>query len=261
MVARTTALTTAFTATLALSVACPPGGGEPDCAAYCATVTANCTGGAAQYENEADCIEFCQANHLTWATGTGADQAGNTLGCRQYHAGAANNDEHCLHAGPTGGSVCGAYCDVYCDAAMGNCTGGNALYGDRNACLASCGQIPSIGDVNSPSGDSIQCRLYHLGAAKGDPAVHCPHGGYTGANQCGTWCQVYCDLMDRNCPNQFTGPANCDTACGAFGTNGNIDDATGDTVQCRIFHASVATGDADVHCTHASVDSTADSCQ
>ncbi len=262
MLARSSALTIAFTATLALSVACPPGGGEPDCTAYCATITANCTGGAAQYESEAACIEFCQGNSLTWATGTGtgADQIGNTLGCRQFHAGAASNDDHCKHAGPTGGAVCGSYCDVYCDAAMANCTSGNALYGDRAECLAACDQIPDIGEVNAPSGDSIQCRLYHLGAAKGDPGVHCAHGGYSGANQCGTWCQVYCDLMDRNCSSEYSGAATCDTACGAFPAGGAIDDAEGDTVQCRIFHAAAAASD-DVHCNHASEDSTADTCQ
>ncbi|OGQ09969.1 MAG: hypothetical protein A2138_20810 [Deltaproteobacteria bacterium RBG_16_71_12] len=253
-------LSSAFLLTLALS-ACPPGeqGTTPDCAAYCASVTANCSGGAAQYESEAACVEFCNANNLTWGTGTTADAAGNTLGCRQYHAGAAANDDHCLHAGPTGGSVCGTYCDVYCDAAMGNCTDANAQYGDRDSCLAACAIIPAGGEVNTPSGDSVQCRLFHLGAAKGDPAGHCAASGATGANACGTWCNVYCDVMDEVCPDEYTGAADCDSACGEFGDDGAINDAEGDTVQCRLYHAGAAAAD-NSHCAHAGADSTADTC-
>ena len=250
----------AFALTLALSAACPPAeqSATPDCATYCATVTARCTESMAQYESEAACNEHCTANALSWATGTTADAAGNSLGCRQYHAGAAGNDDHCYHAGPTGGGVCGSYCDVYCDAAMANCTEGNVLYGDRDTCIAACEAFPTNGDVNEASGDSVQCRMFHLGAAKGDPATHCAHGGQSGANVCGTWCQVYCDIMDTNCPNEYSGAAACDTACGAFPDGGQIGDGAGDSVQCRIYHAGAANND--VHCDHASAESTADTC-
>jgi len=249
-----------FAFALALSAACPPAeqSATPDCATYCATVTARCTESMAQYESEAACNEYCTGNAITWGVGTTADAAGNTLGCRQYHAGAAGNDEHCLHAGPTGGGVCGSYCDVYCDAAMANCADGNALYGDRDACIAACAAMPTNGDVNASGGDSVQCRVYHLGAAKTDPAGHCAHGSQSGGDVCGTWCQVYCDIMDVNCPNEYSGAAACDTACGAFAEDGQIGDASGDTVQCRIFHAGVANNDD--HCNHASADSTADTC-
>ncbi|MBI1944538.1 MAG: hypothetical protein HYS27_02520 [Deltaproteobacteria bacterium] len=254
-------VSSAFTFTLALSAACPPSeqGATPDCAAYCATITANCQGGAAQYQDEATCVEFCTANNLTWGEGTTADAAGNTLGCRQYHAGAAANDDHCNHAGPTGGSACGTYCDVYCDAAMANCAEGNALYADHESCLAACALIPDIGATNAPDGDSVQCRLYHLGAAKADPATHCVHGGATGGNACGSWCDVYCDVMDQVCPTEYTGAADCDTACQGFGQDGAINDATGDTVQCRLYHAGAAAAD-NTHCAHAGEDSSADTC-
>ncbi|MCC7108230.1 MAG: hypothetical protein IT382_02990 [Deltaproteobacteria bacterium] len=244
---------------LALLAGCPPANNAtPDCAAYCASVTQNCTGGAAQYGSEAECVEFCTANNLTWQTGTTADTAGNTLGCRQYHAGAAANDDHCKHAGPTGGGVCGTYCDVYCDAATGNCAGDNQLYADSETCHQICEHFPDNGNVGAADGDTVQCRLYHLGAAKGDPVGHCSHGGASGANVCGSWCQVYCDMILDSCEDSYSGQASCQTACEGFDDNGNIDDATGDTVQCRIFHASVANNDD--HCTHASEDSTADTC-
>ena len=43
-----------------------------------------------------------------WYAGTDADTAGDTIGCRTYHAGAALGDPvtHCPHASPSGGGVC-----------------------------------------------------------------------------------------------------------------------------------------------------------
>src|SRR5262245_39850472 len=66
----------------------PPDTGTPvDCATYCTTITANCTGTDAQYTDAADCMTQCTA--AGWAAGTAADAMGNTLGCRIYHATAA----------------------------------------------------------------------------------------------------------------------------------------------------------------------------
>lgn len=258
---RRLALSSTVMLALALSAACPPApGAAPTCEYYCATVTATCTGGAAQYDNEAACLASCTANNLTWAVGTNADTVGNTLGCRQYHAGAAANDDHCLHAGPTGGGVCGGYCDVYCDAAGANCAAANVLYGDRNTCLAACATFPTDGNVNAPDGNSVQCRVYHLGAAKAEPAVHCSHAGASGANVCGAWCEVYCDIMAVNCPDAYDDRDACVTACGGFPVvSSTVNVSTGDSVQCRLYHADAAANDA--HCDHASVESTADTCQ
>lgn len=233
---------------------------DPTCAAYCASITENCSGSSAQYGSEQECLDFCNGGALAWPIGT-ADEAGagaNTLGCRQYHAGAAANDDHCVHAGPTGGGVCGTTCDVYCDAATANCTGGEALYADASACQAACTKMPQNGAVNAAAGDSLQCRLYHLGAAKVDPATHCAHGGASGANVCGTWCEVYCGFMASGCPGEYASAGTCSAVCAGFPDSGDIGDAEGDTVQCRLFHASVAAED--MHCDHASEFSTADTC-
>jgi hypothetical protein len=74
------------------------------CTAYCATIATNCTGANEQYDNENECVTEC----ASWPVGTPIDQAGDTLGCHNYHAGAAAADPglHCPHAGPTGGGVC-----------------------------------------------------------------------------------------------------------------------------------------------------------
>lgn len=246
---------------IAMAVSCPAGpqGAAPTCAAYCASITSHCTGGSAQYASEQACFELCTAEGLGWAVGTLADQTGNTLGCRSYHADAAANDDHCAHAGPTGGGACGDYCDVYCDAALANCTEANQLFADAASCHAACARFPVAGDVNDRDGNTVQCRLYHLGAARAEPAVHCPHGGPSGANVCGTMCEVYCATMEAACSAEYADAAECANTCGGFPDTGDLDDTTGDTVQCRLLHAVIA--DDDAHCDYASAESTADTCR
>lgn len=157
------------------------GGTTPTCAAYCTKVQMNCTagsgdaGGHEQYTSATACNAYC-TTAAGWPAGTSADTSGNTLGCRLYHAGAAASDPstHCPHAGPTGGNVCGTWCDNYCQLMAKNCTGSNAVY-DAATCMTKCATIPTTGNVNDTSGNSVQCRIYHLGAAAADPATHCQH--------------------------------------------------------------------------------------
>ena len=156
------------------------GGAAPTCAAYCAKVQMNCPAGAdagsnQQYPDSATCMSYC-ATAAAWPAGMIGDTSGNTIGCRLYHAGAAAADPvlHCPHAGPTGGNVCGSWCDNYCQLMAKNCTGANAVY-DAATCMTKCATIPTSGHVNDTSGNSVQCRIYHLGVAASDPATHCPH--------------------------------------------------------------------------------------
>ena len=85
------------------------GGTAPDtpCTQYCAVVTENCTGEFAEYNDVADCVDYCEASG--WEEGGASDQAGNTISCRTYHATVAADapEVHCEHAGPWGGAVCG----------------------------------------------------------------------------------------------------------------------------------------------------------
>lgn len=76
----------------------------PACATYCTTYLANCKDDLNAYTDEPDCLAQCAA----WYPGTKEDTAGDTVGCRDYHAGAAMADAmlHCPHAGPGGGGVC-----------------------------------------------------------------------------------------------------------------------------------------------------------
>ena len=157
------------------------GGNAPTCAAYCAKIQMNCTaasgdaGGNAQYMDAATCNTYC-TSAAGWPAGMTGATSGNTIGCRLYHAGAAAADPvlHCPHAGPTGGDTCGSWCDNYCQLMAKNCTGSNAVY-DAATCMTKCATIPTSGQVNDAAGNTIQCRIYHLGVAATDPVLHCPH--------------------------------------------------------------------------------------
>jgi hypothetical protein len=172
------------------------------CDNYCTTITANCTGTNAQYASKDHCNKVC----AFFTLGTAADTANDTVGCRQYHAGAAAGAPatHCPHAGPYGGDgIKGeqcvpagdtgqtAACDTFCEIMQGNCKGGAQQFADVAACKTACGawankatetygeQAPQSSTVGSA--DSFNCRSYHLMAAStgvaGVAATHCPHAG------------------------------------------------------------------------------------
>ncbi|HEX6836627.1 MAG TPA: hypothetical protein VF334_08645 [Polyangia bacterium] len=150
------------------------GGSAPTCAAYCAKIQMNCTGGDAggneQYASESGCNSYCGS--AGWGVGMIGDTSGNTIGCRLYHAGAAAADPvlHCPHAGPTGGAVCGSLCENYCQLMAKNCTGANAVY-DAATCTSKCAMLGTQGHANDTTGNTVQCRIYYLGLAATDPTA------------------------------------------------------------------------------------------
>lgn len=152
----------------------PTSGGEIDltCASYCTAITAHCTAGNAQYTGMTTCMGSCQA----LAVGAAADIAGNTLGCRLYHANVAKDapDVHCPHAGPGGADVCGSNCDGFCTIAADACPG---TFADDAACQTACAGYDKgeAYDAADMAGDSFACRLYHLTVASTPLAMHCPH--------------------------------------------------------------------------------------
>lgn len=77
----------------------------PTCADYCDTYFDSCTDDLNVYVDMDDCLAQC----APWYPGTVGDVAGNTIGCRTYHAGApavGDPDLHCPHAAPGGADVC-----------------------------------------------------------------------------------------------------------------------------------------------------------
>jgi hypothetical protein len=143
---------------------------------YCANMKANCTGANAQYPNDASCAAAAAAV----PAGMDADMAGNTLGCRVYHSGAAASDAatHCPHAGPGGDGACGSICEGFCDIAVKTCA---TEWPDKAACMTACAAFPAAGmkyNTSFTAGNTVECRLYHLSVAATDAAsatTHCPH--------------------------------------------------------------------------------------
>ena len=215
---------------------------DPTCADYCAVVTTACTGEYAQYEDEAACLTYCETS-AALPLGTSDDTSGNTVGCRMYHAGVAATDTgdgsaaglHCPHAGPTGANVCGTWCDNYCHLAMGNCTDGDVLFESADACETVCAGYAADGEAGDAGGDSVQCRIYHLGVA-GTPdgaSVHCPHGAEDGGGVCvdteepPTYWDDVQPLFAQYCGSCHTGGGS-----GGHDLGTNFDDGSADSYYC-----------------------------
>ncbi|HEX8950752.1 MAG TPA: hypothetical protein VF945_02855 [Polyangia bacterium] len=166
-------------------------GSAPTCAAYCAKIQMNCSGGDAggneQYADVGSCTSYC-TSAAGWPAGMMGDLTGNTIGCRLYHAGAAAADPvvHCPHAGPTGGNTCGSWCDNYCQLMARNCTGANAVY-DAATCTSKCAMLGTQGRANDTTGNTVQCRIYYLGLAATDP-TQCANAKQV-ADNAATLCQ------------------------------------------------------------------------
>ncbi|HKE18076.1 MAG TPA: hypothetical protein VKB80_24535 [Kofleriaceae bacterium] len=162
-------------------------GAAPSCTEYCTRITANCTGTNMQYTDMTQCMSYCTAE--AWTVGMdSSSQTGNTLGCRQYHAGAAmatgDPATHCPHAGPTGGNQCGTACEVYCDNYAKNCTTSGVQYTDAAACQSACGAWTE-GTPADQMGNTTYCRVYHSGVpAFTDATTHCPHAQENPTTMC-----------------------------------------------------------------------------
>jgi len=225
----------------------------PNCTSYCDKIMTNCLTTNKQYADNATCMAVCEK----FPVGLDADMAGNTLGCRVYHAGAASGDAnlHCPHAGPSGAGACGTLCEGYCSIIQGACTGANQAYADVGTCMAACGSLNTSGVFSDQSGNSQFCHLYHATAAIGDPALHCQHAAAAGTGACGTRCDNYCQIIQKNCVGasaQFADMGSCMQFCKS-NPDGTFKDTTGDTKDCRIYHAfaGVALNDTTTHCPHA----------
>jgi len=196
--------------------------------------------------------------------GADADTAGNTLGCRIYHAGAAASAPtvHCPHAGPSGGATCGSYCEAYCNLTKTACSGTNALpFADYSTCFSICNNTYNQTGAVLPlatDGATVQCKIYHATVASSSAAnavTHCPHTSSSGGGVCGTQCENYCYTAFRDgCTgqNNYTDVNQCMAFCAEF-PKGTFADTSGNTVECRTYHwgvASTSAANALTHCTH-----------
>lgn len=70
-------------------------------------------------------------------------------------------------------------------------------------------------------------------------------------------CNSYCDLVMKNCSGDFSqygAPETCLTSCAAFAP-GSPGDMAGNSLACRLYHATAASLAPDPHCGHVKGDS------
>ncbi|HEX7668558.1 MAG TPA: hypothetical protein VF395_03195 [Polyangiaceae bacterium] len=155
----------------------------------------------------------------------------------------------------TGGTATGpkTLCERYCDTVMANCTGDNPVYKSRAVCDEVCKVLPP-GRPGDTDVDSIECRLHfaELVATLGEASVNCPAAGPGGDGICGANCEGFCTIALAACPDSPVSGVGCAKACSDLpdpgGYTSNID--SGDSVECRLYHASAATVDPATHCRH-----------
>jgi hypothetical protein len=159
-----------------------------DCDTYCNTVETICglpdsDGGTdAVYDDDAQCHAVCGALKSAPTT----DMTMNTVGCRTYHAWnavlLALPDQHCPHAGPGGDGHCGpdtpggdGNCESYCRLVQAACPTDfkDHFAGGADACMTECEKVPGAKpdsgySVNTPDGNTVQCRLHHTAKAFAD---------------------------------------------------------------------------------------------
>ncbi len=148
-------------------------------------------------------------------------------------------------------------CEDYCDTVLDACPADDqvAVYDSRLGCLNQCDAFDE-GEAEAQTGNSVQCRLSHARLAKiapGERPTECPAAGPGGNDVCGSNCESYCTLMARFCPESFASPQACQDSCDATPDLGGfqINQTTGASVQCRLYHLSAAVFGPALHCPHA----------
>lgn len=154
--------------------------GSP-CEHYCTKTLATCTGELEVYPNEDICLALC----ATMQVGEPDDENVDTVYCRLNQALAAESTgepgAHCPFAGLGGSEVCGDNCDALCSAMLEVCPD---EWASRTACLSDCAMLEDTGgyDTSQNSGNTVQCRIWHVGAATQALTPHCGHAA--GADPC-----------------------------------------------------------------------------
>lgn len=155
---------------------------DPVCEEYCDLLEAGCVEGNIQYVSRRACRDVCAA----LPRGEDGDTIGNTLHCRLTNARgvASEPDFQCSIAGPAGvtqdNTGCGAICEGYCSLMESICRPEfDILFRSAAECLSVCEGYGRVVDESFSAtftqGDTVECRIYHLGAAGEFPSVHCEH--------------------------------------------------------------------------------------
>lgn len=225
------------------------------CIDYCNAVQKNCTGDNAVYGKDT-CPGICK--NLPPGDPTEPSNA-NTVACRLRFAKAAASapSEQCAAAGPGGDGTCGSPCDAYCMLFEKICPSAYNIVPDCQANCAALASHKGFSAVSDHSGDTVECRLVHLGAATLDPATHCPHAEFQSTDYCkngntAATCQDYCRAVTVACKGtfqQYASQAECMAVCAQLPL-GTFADVSTNTVGCRYYHSFNALADPATHCPH-----------
>jgi hypothetical protein len=250
-------------------VAAGPGGPDvcgSNCESYCQLFAKICPAESAlQSASPAECVAKCQGLLDRHAFDATLDYNGDSVQCRLVHTSVASvtPDPHCQHARILSTAPCAdpptsvPRCEDYCRLVTAECTGTASVYASLEQCLAVCAALPP-GTIGDHAGNNIGCRKSFAYSAVIDPVADCPHAGPSGDGVCGVDapgggstgnCDSYCTLLEAACRAAFavafTDQAACQSECAGrpgapLGSGYSVATATGNTVQCRILHASAA---------------------
>lgn len=175
--------------------------------------------------------------------------------------GAGNGGSGNAGAGGSAGSDGRSLCDRYCDTVAENCTAEFEQYVSKPVCMKICALLDA-GQPGDDSGNTVNCRLHYAESAvlTGEFATSCSAAGPGGAdsekpNLCGSYCAGLCRIALGTCKGAqlvFQSISECESACATIPDLGDYADSiqTGNSVQCRLYHASAAQIDPVIHCPH-----------
>lgn len=141
-------------------------------------------------------------------------------------------------------------CQAYCTAIASACTGAEKQYDSMANCMDTCSTF-SVGAAGEMTGNTLGCRATHVDLAKTAPTTHCEHAGPAGGGACGAICDGFCTLVTAKCATQWPTANACMTACAGFTSTPPYGlPESGDTVQCRLYHGTMAATTPGTHCPH-----------
>jgi hypothetical protein len=247
-------------------------GGAPlcadNCVSYCSLLQQTCN---KEFGFLPDCPKACAALRDRGDFDLETDGTGDTIQCRLEHVSNANITPatHCPHAAIASSDYCIAPqkdppdCAEFCRFNAAGCSGDLAAYESNAQCLAVCAALPP-GTNGDREENTMGCRHWHTFNALIDPDSHCQHTAPGGDGHCGLDeagktgnCVAYCILAERACKTigfdaKYASQAACQLDCSsqpdAFGAKHDSKynlaaAATGNTLQCRLLHASRALTD------------------
>merc|ERR1719469_1318826 len=70
----------------------------------------------------------------------------------------------------------GGDCNIFCEDFLSVCSSSPYVFSDTAECLDACAQYPTSGQWRDHTGNTFQCRWYHLHPdSDHDSLVHCHH--------------------------------------------------------------------------------------